>query len=90
MAKKVFNLDGVEQTATFIAGELETILNVFDSRSYMNRRIREAGPVKELTNDEQELANLRALNMVQLTITAYIAAVFVEAGWDEQEAEQAA
>jgi hypothetical protein len=71
MGKKLFNMARVEETATFIAAELKTLLDR-NYDSHMSRRIREACPTYHngLTNGEGLLAKLRALSMAQLELTA--------------------
>jgi hypothetical protein len=71
---KLHNMARVEEAATFIAGELRTILDRKDIDSHMSRRVREACPAYNgLTNGEVLLATLRALSMAQLEISAELA-----------------
>jgi hypothetical protein len=68
----LFNKARVDETATFIAAELMTILDRSHYDSPLSKRISEACPTyaRGLTNGERIAATLRALNMVQLEIIA--------------------
>jgi hypothetical protein len=72
----------IDETAEFIAAELERLLDRFDNNSLLNRRLREACPTYNngLTHREQVIALARALNMVQLEVLTGLAAL--EAGDD--------
>ncbi len=71
------NMSRIDETATFIASELKRLLDRRDDDSHMSRRIEEDCPAYEngLTNAESLLATLRALSMVQLEISADLAAL---------------
>jgi hypothetical protein len=67
MMKEIFDQSVVDETAKFIAAELETLLTRHDSGS---RRIREACPVYgRITNGERVVATLKALKGQALSMT---------------------
>jgi hypothetical protein len=91
--KKLFNMARVEETATFIAAELKTVLDR-NYESHMSRRISEACPAYKngLTNGEGLLARLRALSMAQLEISAELGGMHrdLDTMFDDDDEEVAA
>jgi hypothetical protein len=71
----LFNQTRVDETATFFAAELKDLLDRRNSDSHMNRRFKEACPSwdDELTNGEQVLATIKALNLVSVDLIADLA-----------------
>jgi hypothetical protein len=90
--KPLFNVKRVEETATFIATELKTLLDRKSANSQMSLRLREMCPAYgKLTIGEHVLAILRALSMVELEIIADLASLTTKPSdmFDDDEDEAA-
>jgi hypothetical protein len=85
---KLFNQTRVNETAAFIATDLNALLDRKNIDSPLRRRIAEACPPYRmgLTNGENELATLKALNLAALKIIADMPSMKWGGEDDEDEA----
>ena len=90
MSKKLFNMDRVDEAATFIAAELKVLLDRYNTQSHMQKRLGEACPAYQngLLIGETVLATLRALSIAQLEISADMAELYY--GADDVDDEEPA
>jgi hypothetical protein len=75
----------IETTAQFIAAELKVLLDRYNYKSHLSAALKERCPAYKngLTNEERELATLRALAITQIEITRDIASMTTAGDFDD-------
>jgi hypothetical protein len=86
---KLFDQGRIDRPAAFIAAELRPLLGRTNSSSLLQRRILDGAPDREkLTNGENVLATIKALNLAAMDLIADIAGQSVQSNEYEFEVDE--